>query len=182
MIYNITPEVGMKQNTFHCGVALMILLITTMTASAQVFADKSKSCIKCSKWSIVRPFADTVKSGDFNLQVTNNRMFSYPGNDACAYSITNTGLSDLVIKVTNAYTGNGDFTIKPGESVRCGDVFNPKDNTDNCFASDLPTMQIGVFISAKSIGSIKVSALAYPGATCAPDAFVMKVWNSIILP
>lgn len=161
---------------------LIIFLLSIITTSGQVYEDQLKSCVKCSKWTIVPPFADTVKSGNFNILTTNDRRFSYPGNDACAYSITNIGHSDLFIKVSNAFTGNGDFTIKPGESVRCGDVFNPKDNTGHCYTSELPSMQIGVFISSKSIGRIKVSALAYPGAACDPDTFVIKVWDSTILP
>lgn len=161
---------------------LIIFLLSIITASGQVYEDYAKSCAKCSKWKIVRPFADTVKSGNFNILTTNDRRFSYPGNDACAYSITNTGHSDLFIKVSNAFTGNGDFAIKPGEAVRFGDIFNPKDNSDHCYASELPSMQILVSIISKSVGRIKISALAYPGAACPPDTFVMKAWDSTILP
>lgn len=161
---------------------IMILLLTVSAASAQVYEDKSKSCLKCSKWSIVRPFADTVKSGEFIFNVTAIRGFSYPGNDACAFSITNSGQAEINIKVLEANTGNGEYILKPGESARFGDAFNPKDNTASCYYSELPSMQIRVSIATKSKGSLRISALAYPGAACPPDTFVMKSWTSIILP
>lgn len=162
--------------------AFVIILLMTSTASGQVYVDQSKSCLKCSKWSIVRPFADTVKSGDFTFKVTADRKYSYPGNDACAFSLTNSGQSDIVLKVSDAHKGNGDFTLKPGESARFGDVFNPKDNTEACYTSELPLMQIHVSIATNSKGAVRISALAYPGAACPPDTFVMKSWTSTILP
>lgn len=161
---------------------ITILFLLSASVHGQVYKDTSKACSKCSKWSIVRPLADTVRPGDFFFKVTADRRYSYPGNDACAFSLTNAGQSDISVKVTEANNGNGDFILKPGESARFGDVFNPKDNTDACYTSELPLMQIHVSITSKSKGTLKISALAYPGAACPPDTFIMKSWTSTILP